>query len=120
MNNDLDAKIKHDLQAQSKELDALMGDGLMDYMKIGFASQFSWLMKVGYALAIILSVLMFYCGYQFLTVAPENQLFWGIWLIISFNAQVATKLWIFMHTNRNMLSRELRVMELRLAKQGTR
>ena len=108
-----DDDIKHYLKQQSQELDNMLGDGLTDYLKLGFASNFSGIMKLGYAIAIALTVALFYCGYQFFTAPEVNQVFWGVLLILSFNAQVATKLWIFMQTNRNMLSKEMRMMEVR-------
>lgn len=108
-----DDDIKHYLKQQSQELDNMLGDGLTDYLKLGFASNFSGIMKLGYAIAIALTVALFYCGYQFFTAPEVNQVFWGVLLILSFNAQVATKLWIFMQTNRNMLSKEMRMIEVR-------
>jgi len=111
----IDEKIKRDLTQQSKEIDALIEDNLVGYMKMGFASSFSWLVKIGYVLAVLLSILMFYCGYKFFTATAQNEVFWGVCLMLSFNAQVATKLWIFMQTNRNLLSREIRIMQLRTA-----
>lgn len=114
MNKDIDEQIRQDLHHQAKELDALVDGGLGDYLKLGFSGSFSWLMSLGYVIALLPTVAMFYCGYQFFTAAEAQQTFWGILLLISFNAQVATKLWIFMQTNRNILSRELRIMEQRL------
>ncbi|BCO17224.1 hypothetical protein KUC3_00810 [Alteromonas sp. KC3] len=108
-----DDDIKHYLKQQSQELDNMLGDGLTDYLKLGFASNFSGIMKLGYAIAIALTLALFYCGYQFFTAPEVNQVFWGVLLILSFNAQVATKLWIFMQTNRNMLSKEMRMIEVR-------
>ncbi|WDT86243.1 DUF6768 family protein [Alteromonas sp. 009811495] len=108
-----DDDIKHYLKQQSQELDNMLGDGLTDYLKLGFASNFSGIMKLGYAIVIALTVALFYCGYQFFTAPEVNQVFWGVLLILSFNAQVATKLWIFMQTNRNMLSKEMRMIEVR-------
>jgi hypothetical protein len=108
-----DDDIRHYLKQQSQELDNMLGDGLTDYLKLGFASNFSGIMKLGYAIAIALTLALFYCGYQFFTAPEANQVFWGVLLILSFNAQVATKLWIFMQTNRNMLSKEMRMIEVR-------
>ncbi len=113
MMNNSDDDIKRYLKQQSQELDSMLGDGLTDYLKLGFASNFSGIMKLGYAIAIVLTGALFYCGYQFFIAPDEDQVFWGVLLIISFNAQVATKLWIFMQTNRNMLSKEMRMMEVR-------
>lgn len=117
MKNDLDDKITQTLQGQAKELDALVDGNMFDYLKLGFDSSFAGVMKLGYAIAIVLSILMLWFGFKFFTVTREEQLFWGVLLIISLISQVATKLWIFMQTNRSILSRELRMMELRLLAQ---
>lgn len=72
-----DDDIKHYLKQQSQELDNMLGDGLTDYLKLGFASNFSGIMKLGYAIAIALTLALFYCGYQFFTAPEVNQVFWG-------------------------------------------
>lgn len=117
MKNDIDDKITQTLKGQAKELDALVDGNLFDYLKHGFDSSFAGVMKLGYTIAIVLSILMLWFGYKFFTVTQEHQLFWGVLLIISLISQVTTKLWIFMQTNRNILSRELRMLELRLLAQ---
>ena len=114
MKNELDDKISQTLQYQAKELDVLLDNSLLGYLKHGFDNGFANIITLGYAIAIVLSIAMIWLGYKFFTVAPEDHVFWGVLLIISFVAQVTTKLWIFMQTNRNILSRELRMMELRL------
>jgi len=108
----IENKIKQDLEAQSKELDALMAESntLSGYLKLGFSSQMSWLMKIGYALAILISAVLIYCGYRFFTALPDEQIFWGVCFIISVQVQVTTKLWIYMQTNRIYLSKELRLL----------
>ena len=70
-------------------------------------------------MAVVLTAVIFWCGYQFVVASPEQQLFWGVWLILAFQAQVAIKLWIFMETNRNHTAREIRRLELRLRQQET-
>jgi hypothetical protein len=111
----IDEKIKQDLQQQTKDLDALISndDSLSGYLKLGFTSKMGWLVKLGYALTILLTFVLLYCGFNFFTALPDKQVFWGVCLILSFNAQVATKLWIFMQTNRMQLLRDIRLMELR-------
>ena len=117
MKNELDDKITQTLQSQAKELNAMVDGSFFDYLKHGFDRSFTGIMRLGYAIAIVLSIVMLWFGYQFFTVGPEKQLFWGVLLIMSLIAQVATKLWIFMQTNRNILSRELRMLEVRLLSQ---
>lgn len=110
-------KFEQHLKEQSAELKRLMTDdsGLTGYLKEGFSSKFSWVMKVAYLLAIILTVFIFWTGYEFFTAAADEQVFWGILLLLVFNAQVATKIWIFLETGRNHTAKEIRRMEVRLA-----
>lgn len=110
MNNDLDKKIKQDMRAQSKELDDLVNADLTIYLRQGFTNNFAWVMKVGYLLAFVFTALIAFCGYQFYVADANNEVFWGVCLILAFNAQVAVKLWIFMQTNRSILSREIRLI----------
>ncbi|WP_417441516.1 DUF6768 family protein [Idiomarina sp.] len=111
-----DDRIKKELSNASQELDELMGEneGITGYLKLGFQSSTGKLVKIGYALAVLLTFVMFFTGYRFFTAEPTEQLFWGVCLILSFNAQVATKLWIFSQSNRNFIAKEIRLMELRL------
>lgn len=94
------------------ELESLVAqsNSIFGYLKFGFGNGQSSLMILGYGLAIILSVLLFFCGYQFFTATSENEVFWGVCFVISFQAQVATKLWIYMQTNTLFLSKLLRVL----------
>jgi len=105
-------KIKHDLATQAEKLDALMheNNSLGGYLKLGFSSEMGWMMKMGYGLAVLFSLALFYSGYHFFTAPQDEQVFWGVCLILSFQAQVATKLWIYMQTNRLYLSKELRLL----------
>ncbi len=110
----LDENMKQQLDAQTRELDALMEDklSLSEYLRTGFSSGMGWMMKAGYIFGVLFSLLLIFCGYRFFTAVPEQEIFWGVCLILSFQAQVATKLWIYMQTNRAYLSRELRLLAL--------
>ncbi|RUO33757.1 DUF6768 family protein [Aliidiomarina soli] len=115
-NKDVDQQIEKDLAEQARELDKLMdtGEGLTGYLKQGFKYDIGWLVKVAYGLGVIFSVLLVLCGYRFFTASADTELFWGVLFILTFNAQVAIKLWIYMQTNRNHTAREIRLLELRL------
>lgn len=114
----LDNDIKQQLAKQAAELDKLMREeqGLDKVLASGFKGGLGGIMVVAYVLAIILAVAIFYCGYHFFTAAPEHELFWGVSLLLVFQAQVATKLWIWMETNRSSTLRELKRLELTVAK----
>ncbi|NVK57122.1 MAG: hypothetical protein HWE26_16075 [Alteromonadaceae bacterium] len=105
-------QIKQDLAAQTRELDALIQNSntLSGYLKAGFSNANNGLMKMGYVLAALLSVLLIFCAYRFFTAAAADQVFWGVCLIVSLQAQIATKLWVYQQTNRIQLSKEIRLL----------
>ncbi len=114
LNND----IKQQLAEQAAELDKLMREeqGLEQVLASGFKGGLGAIMTIAYILAMILAVAIFYCGYLFFTVEAEQQLFWGILLLLAFQAQVGTKLWIWLESHRSSTLRELKRLELAVAK----
>lgn len=97
---------------ETQELESLIAqsNSIFGYLRIGFGNGQSSLILLGYVLAILLALLLFYCGYQFFTASPEKEVFWGVCFVICFQAQVATKLWIYMQTNTLFLSKQLRIL----------
>ena len=63
-----DERIKKELHTASRELDELMSEneGITGYLKLGFQSSTGKLVRLGYALAIVLTLLMFFTGLQIL------------------------------------------------------
>lgn len=111
-----DNEIRERLNDAAKELDELMADDndIVGYLKLGFTSTTGRLVKIGYILAIILTFILLFTGYKFVNAPESEQVYWGVFLLLSFNSQVAVKLWIFSQNNRNFLAKEIRLMELRL------
>lgn len=114
----IDNDIKQQLAKQAAELDTLMREeqGLEKVLASGFKGGLGGIMTIAYILAIALAVAIFYCGYQFLTVAAEQQLFWGVLLLLAFQGQVGIKLWIWLESHRSSTLRELKRLELAVAK----
>lgn len=113
----LDSDIKQQLAKQAAELDKLMREeqGLDKVLASGFKGGLGTIMGIAYLFAVLLSIAIFYCGYQFFTAEPEQQVFWGVLLLLSFQAQVGTKLWIWLETHRSSTLRELKRLELTIA-----
>ena len=113
----LNREIEQELAAQAYQLDKLMQreQGLAPLIRSGFRGGLKPFMIVAYLLAICLTVAIVYCGYQFMTVPLAEQQFWGIWLVLAFQAQVGTKIWIWLEMNRVSTLREIKRMELALA-----
>jgi hypothetical protein len=114
----LDTDIKQQLARQAAELDNLMREeqGLDKVLSAGFKGGLGAIMTVAYIIALLLAVAIFYCGYQFLIAEAEQQVYWGVLLLLAFQAQVGTKLWIWLETNRSSTLRELKRLELAMQK----
>ncbi len=114
--HDDDKAIKQELARQAAELDKLMREeqGLDKLLASGFKGALRSVMVIAYTLALLLTIAILYCGYQFFTVIPERQLYWGVLLLLAFQAQVGTKLWIWLETNRSSTLREVKRLALKM------
>ncbi len=116
MENDknLDSRIKSKLQSQTEELDRLMrkDDDLLSLMQGSFKTGLRKIMVLTYLVAIILVFVIFYSGYQYFAVSASDKFFWGMILLLSFQAQVATKLWIWLEMNRSSQIKEIKRLQL--------
>lgn len=112
--NNLDKKIEQELAAQAFQLDKLLREeqGLGPMIRSGFNGGLKPLMIIAYVLAILLAMAIVFCGYQFLTVASSEQNYWGILLLLAFQAQMGTKIWIWLEMNRASTMREIKRLEL--------
>lgn len=119
--SNFDKKIEQELAAQAFQLDKLMREeqGLGPMIRSGFNGGLRPLMIVAYLLAIALAVAIVFCGYQFLTVASAEQNYWGVLLLLAFQAQMGTKIWIWLEMNRASTMREIKRLELAVAQLST-
>lgn len=111
---DIDSGMQAKLQGQTEELDRLMrkDNNLMALMQGSFKTGLGTLMAVGYMLAILLAIVIFYSGYQYFGVEASEKSFWGMILLISVQAQVAIKLWIWLEMNRASTIKEIKRLQL--------
>lgn len=112
--SNFDKNIEQELAAQAFQLDQLMREeqGLGPMIRSGFNGGLRPLMIIAYGLALLLAVAIVYCGYQFLTVDTAQQSYWGVWLVLAFQAQMGTKIWIWLEMNRSSTMREIKRLEL--------
>lgn len=110
----IDKDIKAELAQQASEIDRLMQNepGLARMLRGGFHSGMRHIMVIAYLLALSLTVVLLVSGYHFFTVVPAEQLFWGVILLLAFQAQVAVKIWIWLEMSRSSTVRELKRLEL--------
>ncbi|MCL1048563.1 hypothetical protein L2755_02795 [Shewanella abyssi] len=121
---DIDKKIREELAREQQELrqnqrpDASLFSMLGDAYK-GRLGGWMVLMSI---IAVLLSGLMLWSGYQFFFVVESvhELIRWGVTLLLSSMMQIAVKMWTFNEVNRNALQREIKRLELAITIQGSR
>lgn len=119
--SNFDKNIEQELAAQAHQLDKLMREeqGLGPMIRSGFNGGLRPLMIIAYLLAMLLAAAIVFCGYQFLTATTAEQSYWGVWLLLAFQAQMGTKIWIWLEMNRSSTMREIKRLELAVAQLTT-
>lgn len=119
----IDEKIKKELESEAVDLDRILQHedaGLFSMLRNGLkGSMRIWFIVVN-AVTIVVSMALLWCAYQFFTVASGEQLYWGVLFVVSLQAQIALKQWLFDEMRRSSLMREIKRIELSVAELGTK
>jgi hypothetical protein len=71
------------------------------------------------ALTLVFVGLTVWCGYEFFTAASvDDRVFWGVLAVVGFHGVSMLKMWFFMEMNRHSVTRELKRVEIALARLG--
>jgi len=115
----IDEKIKRELESDSLEFEEILVDneGLFDRMSGTFKGGMKrWVILI-YIVAVLMGIVFLWTGYQFFVASElKEQVFWGICFLIALNMQGFIKQWIFMETNRNSIMREVKRVEVAVAR----
>jgi hypothetical protein len=114
----IDEKIRHELQGRGSPVDQLSDESRLFPMlfRVFTGGLARW---AGFAMALTLICfgLTVWCGYSFFTAAsPDDRVFWGISALAAFHALSMFKLWFFMEMNRHSVTREVKRLEVAVAK----
>ena len=115
----IDEHIKSELENESAQIDAILQDkqGLFEMLWGTFSSGLGrWVILINNIILIVTGV-MFWTGYKFFT--SDNTMdyvYWGVCLLLSASVQIATKMWIFMEMHRGSLIREIKRVEVAVAR----
>lgn len=119
MSMNLDEKITKALSDESAQLDKMM---LQDTGLFGMAgsilkgSMRLWVFLVN-VFVMIMTGLFIWCFYEFwITPDTHERVFWGVCFIAALQAQIALKMWLFMEMGRNSTIREIKRVEIELAR----
>lgn len=116
----IDDQIRKSLEQQAaSENEILLPErGLFGMLRNAFSgSMRRWVWLTNF-MAIAASVFVIWSGFAFFTAdGGDQRVFWGVCLIISLQAQGLLKMWIFQEMNRVSLAREIKRLELLVARQ---
>ena len=115
----LDKRIKDELESEAKAIDEILNDkqGIYEMMIASFQGGMGiWMWIVNFVILIVTG-LMLWCGYEFFTAtASEEHIYWGFCMVIAVMGQIALKQWAWMEMNRTSLMREIKRVEIAVAK----
>ncbi len=117
--DDLDKKIAEALSDQDRELMAAFEEqGLFAQLGGLFQGKLGWLSLVTLVIGTILTFAGFYAAWKFIVVEDiAAMLHWGALAWACFSAQMMIKLWSWMRMETNRTMREIKRLELQLARQ---
>jgi hypothetical protein len=115
----IDNRIKHELDNESENLDELLNEteGMFDLAMGSLKTGLRRWMFVVSLLVLTFSGLMLWCCYEFFVAESlDDRVFWGVWFVASLFVQGSLKLWQWMEINRSSLLREVKRVEISVAR----
>lgn len=123
--NELDKKIKEALSAQDAELFEEYGgeQGIFELIADTFRGKRRWLVVLVYVYSIVFLVLAVITAVQFFKADPDNTrdlILWAMGFLFCNFAVAMLKMWYFMEMNKNAVTREVKRLELQIARLAKR
>lgn len=115
----IDERIRKELEDQGKAVDQLGIDetGLFPMMFRVFTGGLRRWAAYGMFLTLVFFGLTVWCGYEFFTAASvDDRVFWGVLAVAAVHAVSMLKMWFFMEMNRHSVTREIKRVEIALAR----
>jgi hypothetical protein len=115
----LDDKIKEALKMDDTEVDMILKkeDGLFSQLLGIFQGRMMIWNIFGLILAVLTTVIMVFTGYYFfVSESLDERIFWGIISLALWTGTIGVKVWFWLEMNRNSTNREMKRLELALAK----
>jgi phosphoglycerol transferase MdoB-like AlkP superfamily enzyme len=118
-NMNFDQKIKQELEEEAANIDKIMESegGLFDRIAWTFKGGMRhWVILIN-VVALVVGILIAWTGYRFyLATNTESPLFWGTCFLGLLMMQGFIKNFIFMEMNRNSIMREVKRLEILIAR----
>lgn len=110
----LDDRIRRELERRDADVDGLEMEpgGLFGMMYRVFTGSLRRWAAYGMFLTLVFFGLVIWCAYSLFTAdTTEQQILWGLGVLLGFHAMSMLKMWFFMEMNRNSVLREVKRVE---------
>jgi len=113
--NSIDERIKRELEAESLDVDEIIGEtGNLNHMfRDALKGSTGGWVKFIIGLTTLFFLIAVYCIWEFLGAASvEDQIFWGVWSVLDGVTMLSFELWAWMEINRAATMRSISRLEL--------
>ena len=116
--SNIDDRIRAALQAEGQDADDLLTEpGIRELMGDVFRGRLRWLNLFGWVVGVVLFGLSIYALVRFLQAEEMRQMIlWGMALLFGVTAVGMMKIWFWMELQKNAILREIKRVELQLAR----
>lgn len=121
--NDLDRKIREALREEDAELFAEVGEepSLFEMLLETCRGRRRWLAILAAVYTLVFLVLAILSGVRFFGAeSTRDLLMWAVACLLCMSAVSMLKLWYFMEMNKNAVTREIKRLELQIARLARR
>lgn len=119
----IDQRIKQELEQDAADIDRIVGSdpGLAGMLAGSLRTGMRRWVILGNVLALAATVVIVWAGYRFFTAdAVDTMLRWGVVLLLAMQLQIAVKQWLWMEMQRASTLREIKRVEVAVARQAAR
>lgn len=121
--NSIDERIKRELEAESLDVDKIIGEtgDINEMFRAALRGSTGGVVKLVVGLATVTGVAVAYCLWRFYGAAElSDQLFWAVWSILSGVTMIGFEIWAWMEINRAATMRAITRLELAIRDKGSR
>lgn len=121
--NSIDERIKRELEAESLDVDKIIGEtgDINEMFRAALKGSTGGVVKLVIGLATLTGLIVAYCIWQFVVAEDiSGQITWAVWAILSGVSMIGFEIWAWMEINRAATQRAITRLELAIRDKGAR
>ena len=121
--NSIDERIKRELEAESLDVDKIVGENgdINEMFRAALKGSTGGIVKLVIGLATLTGLVVAFCLWRFVGAdGVSDQVFWAVWAILSGVTMIGFEIWAWMEINRAATQRAITRLELAIRDKGAR